>query len=120
MNDRCQDPHDVRSCPAGEAIDILQEKWVLHIVHSLLTGPKGFNELGREVGGCNPTTLTQRLYRLETLGLVRKTVHSVTPPRCSYDLTDAGSALESVIESIRAWALTHLLPVDGGAQPQLG
>jgi len=81
---------------------------VLHIVHSLLGGPKGFNELGREVGGCNPTTLTQRLCRLETLGLVVKSVHSVTPPRCSYDLTDAGRALESVIESIRGWALTHL------------
>jgi len=88
---------------------------VLHIVHSLLAGPKGFNELGREVGGCNPTTLTQRLGRLETLGLVYKTVHSVTPPRCSYDLTDAGLALESVIESIRSWASTHLPAVEDAA-----
>ncbi|MEJ2290597.1 MAG: helix-turn-helix domain-containing protein [Deinococcales bacterium] len=120
MSERCQDPHDVRSCPAGEAIEILQEKWVLHIVHSLLAGPKGFNELGREVGGCNPTTLTQRLYRLETLGLVRKTVHSVTPPRCSYDLTEAGLALENVIESIRSWAQRHLPAVEDGATPPLG
>lgn len=88
---------------------------MLHIVHSLLAGPKGFNELGREVGGCNPTTLTQRLYRLETLGLVRKTVHSVTPPRCSYDLTEAGLALENVIESIRTWAQRHLPAVEDGA-----
>ena len=115
MRERCHDPHDVRSCPAGEAIEILQEKWVLHIVHSLLGGPKGFNELGREVGGCNPTTLTQRLCRLETLGLVYKTVHSVTPPRCSYDLTEAGLALDSVIESIRGWALTHLPEAEDAA-----
>lgn len=89
---------------------------MLHIVHSLLGGPKGFNELGREVGGCNPTTLTQRLCRLETLGLVYKTVHSVTPPRCSYDLTEAGLALESVIESIRGWALTHLPETEDPAE----
>ena len=57
----------LRRCAAGSAIEILQEKWVLHIVHALLGGPKGFNELGREVGGCNPTTLTQRLARLEAL-----------------------------------------------------
>lgn len=108
MSERCQSHHDVRNCPAGEAIDILQEKWMLHIVHSLLAGPKGFNEIGREVGGCNPTTLTQRLGRLEHLGLVEKTVHSVTPPRCSYDLTNAGRELEDVIASIRSWAQQHL------------
>ncbi len=108
MSERCQSHHDVRNCPAGEAIDILQEKWMLHIVHSLLAGPKGFNEIGREVGGCNPTTLTQRLGRLEHLGLVEKTVHSVTPPRCSYDLTNSGRELENVIASIRSWAQNHL------------
>ena len=112
MSVRCQHAHDVRNCPAGEAIDILQEKWVLHIVHSLLAGAKGFNELGREIGGCNPTTLTQRLGRLEALGLVAKTVHSVTPPRCSYGLTEAGRGLEEVIESIRSWASAHLPEFD--------
>jgi len=115
MSERCQSHHDVRNCPAGDAIEILQEKWMLHIVHSLLGGAKGFNELGREVGGCNPTTLTQRLGRLENLGLVAKTVHSVTPPRCSYDLTDAGMALEGVIDSIRSWAHRHLPPTPDGA-----
>lgn len=98
----------VRRCPAGEAIEILQEKWVLHIVHALLAGPMGFNELGRVVGGCNPTTLTQRLNRLEAIGVLRKDVHSQMPPRCSYSLTDAGRGLERVITAIRSWAMTHL------------
>jgi len=47
---------------------------------------------------------------------VYKTVHSVTPPRCSYDLTEAGLALESVIESIRGWALTHLPETEDPAE----
>lgn len=97
-----------RRCAAGSAIEILQEKWVLHIVHALLAGPKGFNELGREVGGCNPTTLTQRLARLEAVGVLHKEVHSVQPPRCSYELTDSGRDLETVITAIRGWALQHL------------
>jgi len=113
MSDSGSQPVDVRHCAAGEAIDILQEKWVLHIVHSLLHGPKGFNELGREVGGCNPTTLTQRLCRLEDLGLISKSVRSVSPPRCSYGLTDSGQALEAVIASIRVWADSHLPGEDG-------
>src|SRR5690606_1200435 len=109
---------EFKRCPAGEGIEVLQEKWVLHIVHALLAGPKGFNELGRDVGGCNPTTLTQRLARLEVLGVVQKEVHSTAsspvPPRCSYTLTPAGHDLERVISAIRSWAVAHLAGEEAG------
>jgi len=96
-----------RRCPATAAIEVLQEKWVLHIVHALLAGPKGFNAIGREVGGCNPTTLTQRLARLEALGLIVKAEGDGTCRAC-YRLTDAGSQLEGVIGAIQRWADAHL------------
>ena len=95
-------------CPVHEAIQILQEKWTLHIVRALLEGPKGFNELGRVVGGCNPATLKTRLDRLEDLGLLEKTVHSQMPPRTSYSLTDGGVDLSQVVAAIDTWARTHL------------
>lgn len=79
---------------------------MLHIVHALLKGPMGFNELGREVGGCNPTTLTQRLARLEELGVIEK----ANAMKCGYSLTGSGRDLERVIMAIRSWALTHLPP----------
>lgn len=97
----------LRDCPAGEGIEILQEKWVLHIVHALLDGPKGFNELGRVVGGCNPTTLTQRLAKLEDLGVLRRDP-GPAGARCDYSLTEAGLGLERVIAAIRTWASAHL------------
>lgn len=99
---------EVTRCPVYGAIQILQEKWVLHIVRALLDGPRGFNELGREIGGCNPTTLAQRLSRLEEIGLVSKTVHSVLPPRCSYQLTPAGRGLKVVVDAIDSWAGDYL------------
>jgi DNA-binding HxlR family transcriptional regulator len=98
---------DLRNCPAGEGIEVLQEKWVLHIVHALLDGPKGFNELGRIVGGCNPTTLTQRLSKLEELGVLHREPGQAGG-RCSYSLTEAGLGLERVIAAIRSWASAHL------------
>ena len=112
--ERSRGSGSVRRCAAGSAIEFLQEKWVLHIVHALLEGPKGFNELGREVGGCNPTTLTQRLARLEGLGVIhREVLHDESNgaglPRCSYELTDAGQDLEVVIAAIRQWAVAHLV-----------
>jgi DNA-binding HxlR family transcriptional regulator len=96
-----------RRCTATAAIEVLQEKWVLHIVHALLAGPKGFNAIGREVGGCNPTTLTQRLSRLEALGLIAKAEGDGTCRAC-YHLTDAGAQLDGVIRAIQCWAETHL------------
>ena len=94
-------------CPATTGIEVLQEKWVLHIVHALLQGPKGFNAIGREVGGCNPTTLTQRLCRLESLGLIERTEGDGTCRAC-YRLTRAGEELDGVIGAIRVWAGAHL------------
>ncbi|RYG62693.1 transcriptional regulator [bacterium] len=72
-------------CPANarlqRAFMLLQEKWVLFLVHHLLTkGPSGFNEVGRG-GGVNTTTLSQRFALLEREGIVTRTVVSTFPPR---------------------------------------
>lgn len=95
-------------CPVYESVNLLQEKWTLHIVRSLLAGDKGFNELGRDIGGCNPTTLTQRLERLEACGVVSKTVQSTTPPRTRYALTEAGRELQAVVSAISRWGERYL------------
>ncbi len=86
---------------------LLQEKWVLMIVHSLLSGPTGFCELMRR-GNINTTTLTQRLNLLEHAGLLMKTIHSTMPPRTSYELTESGRALKPVLEAITQWSERHL------------
>jgi DNA-binding HxlR family transcriptional regulator len=99
---------DTDFCPVHEAIQLLQEKWTMHIIRALLDGPLGFNELGRRVGGCNPATLAQRLDRLAEVDLVTRTVQSVMPPRTSYALTPAGVELQSVIDAIGCWADRNL------------
>lgn len=95
-------------CPAVRAIGILQEKWVLYIVRSLLEAPKGFNELRRAIGNCNPSTLSERLEMLEQNGIVKKTVESYMPPRTHYELTEAGVAMEDLIIAIDGWARQYL------------
>lgn len=79
----------------------------MHIVRALLDGAKGFNELGREVGGANPRTLSRRLERLERLGIVEKRVRSTVPPRTEYRLTRAGAELDDVISAIDRWSRRH-------------
>ena len=101
-------PDTTDYCPVHQAIQVLQEKWTLHIVRALLDGPQGFNELGRHVGGCNAVTLKARLDHLETIGVVRRTVQSVMPPRTTYELGEAGVDLQRVIDAIDSWGRRHL------------
>ncbi|CAM3337931.1 winged helix-turn-helix transcriptional regulator [Rhodothermus bifroesti] len=98
-------------CPVYAAIELLQEKWTLHIIRALLEGPLGFNELGRAVGGCNSATLAQRLERLVEVGVLAKEVTSHMPPRTRYSLTEAGRALEDVVQAIEAWGRRYLQPI---------
>jgi DNA-binding HxlR family transcriptional regulator len=107
-------------CPVYAAIELLQEKWVLHIIRVLLDGPQGFNELSRNVGGVNATTLSQRLDRLESAGVVSRTVESVMPPRTRYELTEAGTELEGMVQAINAWGVRHMRDPEGENQPSDG
>jgi DNA-binding HxlR family transcriptional regulator len=100
-------PDEREFCPVYASIELLQEKWNLHIIRALLEGPMGFNDLGRATGA-NPSTLAQRLERLERAGVVERTVHSVMPPRTSYALTCAGNGLQDVIEAVERWGRQHL------------
>ena len=104
-NDPCIVPERLSA-----AFAVLQEKWAMPIVYVLLQGPQGFNEIGRAAGAVNPATLTQRLARMEQVGLVKKTVQSVMPPRTQYELTEAGVALRPVIKAFEAWSKRHPMP----------
>jgi DNA-binding HxlR family transcriptional regulator len=94
---------------AEEAIDVLQGRWAMGVVRILLNGPCRVNELARALGGANPTTLTQRLERLERLGMVHREVVTLMPPRTIVSLTEAGAAIRPVFDALEAWATTHLV-----------
>jgi DNA-binding HxlR family transcriptional regulator len=95
-------------CAVHESMRVLQGKWTLQIVRALLSGPRGFNELARMIGGCNSATLSRRLEALAELGVLTKKVESTMPPRTCYTLTAAGQALEGVIEAIASWGESYL------------
>lgn len=110
MQDNNHDP-DAVPCGGAETFTrgalLLQEKWVMMIVYSLLMGPTGFSELMRR-GNINTTTLTQRLNLLEHAGLLTKTIHSTMPPRTSYALTGSGLALKPILDAIAQWSEAYL------------
>ncbi len=116
LDEECQNEggHEDRRCEQAALLMrgalLLQEKWVLMIVFSLLDGPLSFCDLMRR-GTINTTTLTQRLHLLEEAGLLTKTIHSAMPPRTSYALTEGGLALRPILDAIAEWSSLYLSPL---------
>jgi DNA-binding HxlR family transcriptional regulator len=96
-------------CPALATLDLLNQRWNLRIVQSLLEGRKRFNEIAR-ANGINPRTLRERLRSLEEEGVISRTVISAIPPNVEYALTEKGMALNCIFESLAAWGRTWMKP----------
>jgi DNA-binding HxlR family transcriptional regulator len=90
-------------CSFTKAIEHLGDRWNLFILRELAVfGPRGFNDLATGLPGrISRSVLTDRLRKLENLGLV---AHAGAP----YRLTAAGTALVPTILSLRGWAETWL------------
>ena len=80
-------------CSFTKAIEHLGDRWSLLIVRQLgVFGPLGFNELTRALPGrISRSVLTERLRRLETLGLVSR------DRPAGYRLTTVGTGLMPVL-----------------------
>lgn len=87
-------------CPLALAAELLCERWTVLIVSRLIDGCSQFNAIHRGVPRISPSLLSQRLTQLERAGIVvRKANGSAT----RYALTDAGRALEPIIEHLAVW-----------------
>lgn len=86
------------------AVGRLRGRWTLHLVHALLDGPAGFNDLRRAVPAIGPSTLARRLGELEASGIVSRTVIDANPPGTRYALTPVGAGLRPVLTEMAAWA----------------
>lgn len=95
-------------CPVAATMDLLNEKWTLHIIHTLMEGKKRHNELLHAIGSCNSKTLAARLRSLEEEGIVDRHVIHTIPPWVEYELTEKGRALNRVIQSIAEWGRTWM------------
>ena len=90
----------------------LGKRWNGVVLGNLNTGPAGFSELARAIGGISDSVLSERLADLTGAGLITRTVETGPPLSVSYALTKRGRALMAALEHIWLWAQEHL-PADG-------
>lgn len=93
------------ACAAAFAMELIGERWSLLIVRELMLGPRRFSDIRAELPGLSAKVLTERLTRLEEVGVL---VRRKLPPPASvqvFDLTEWGYGLEEVMQVLGRWSV---------------
>lgn len=92
------------------ALDVVGERWALHVVRELIFGPKRFRDLRKALSQASQNVLSQRLRELESDGVVRRV--ELGPPVSAhvYELTDRGRDLEPVLIALARWGAHQPAP----------
>ena len=80
------------------------DKWTIMVVGALSKGSLRYNEIQRRVSGISQRMLTLTLKRLETDGIVTRTLFPTIPPRVDYELTELGQTLREALLPLHVWA----------------
>jgi DNA-binding HxlR family transcriptional regulator len=90
-------------CPVQKTAHLLSDMWTILIFRELLSSPARFCDIERNLVGISSRTLTIKLKKLESEGIVVKRVTSN-----QYELTKKGKGLDVVIDAMRAYGKRYL------------
>ncbi|MBS1598015.1 MAG: helix-turn-helix transcriptional regulator [Bacteroidetes bacterium] len=112
INESAPAIHDMKECkshlqPVRDSLDILNGKWKIPIIVSLMFGKKRFKEIQREIDGITAKMLSKELKELELNQLVKRTVYDSSPVTVEYAITTYGLSLKKVIDELRNWGTKH-------------
>jgi len=99
-----------RFCPLSLALDQVGDRWTLHIILSLLSGPKRYSQLKRHLTGAGANILSERLRMLAANQIVGRTAGDLPGSDITYHLTERGSELAPAVGSLALWGLSLLWP----------
>ncbi len=88
----------------NNGIKMLGDAWILCIVGTLAKKEMRFNEIQRAIEGINPTTLADRLKKLENEKMIKRQEETVDKLSVVYSLTDKGKGILPTLREIQAFA----------------
>jgi DNA-binding HxlR family transcriptional regulator len=90
-----------------DALFVLNGKWKLPLIFTLLEKSKRFNEIQQAVTGITPKILSKELKDLEENGFVKRIVYPTTPVTVIYEITDYSHTLKPVLNELKVWGSQH-------------
>jgi len=119
------DLEKIKSCSTqfvlaiNDTMNVMQGKWKLPIIGSLLCGKKRFKQIERDIPKITPRMLSKELKDLEVNGIITRTVYDETPVAVEYELTVSGKSLSEVLDTMVKWGLQHRKVMIGKSKPNL-
>ena len=95
-------------CPINQALEVFGDKWTLLIIRDIMfDGKRYFREMLGSDEKIASNILTNRLNRMEELGILIKTKDAHHKQKNVYSLTKKGVDLVPVMIEIAQWSIIH-------------
>ncbi len=95
-------------CPVSFALDIFGDKWTLLVIRDLMFEGKSFyKDFLNSKEGIATNILSDRLKRLEGMGVIESKVFEELKTKKQYSLTPKGKDLVPVLIEIMLWSAKH-------------
>jgi len=96
-------------CPISSALDLFGDKWSLLIIRDLVYfGERTFKDFSNADEKISSARLSDRLCKLDRLGLLIKSKHPTNKKVYLYSLTEKGKDLFPVIAEYVSWSNKYL------------
>lgn len=92
-----------QSCPISRSLDVIGNRWGLHVLRELHAGPTSFGEIKAGLPGIATNMLSSRLSELVEAGLVHKAGRS-------YRLSEQGLATRGILFELARFGRSLALP----------
>jgi DNA-binding HxlR family transcriptional regulator len=87
-------------CSLNELLDFVSKRWVCEVLFCIEEGNNRFKTIKEELVYISDTILADRLKLLEKYGFISKTYFDEVPPRVEYSLTETGSELSELLDTM--------------------
>ncbi|GMQ85859.1 MAG: hypothetical protein BMS9Abin07_1427 [Acidimicrobiia bacterium] len=94
-----------RFCPLSRGLDVLGDRWTMLVIHELMADPLRYNELKKQLPGIGSNVLSDRLKRLEAVGLIERRLGEIGHG-VHYATTERAEGLRPVFRELRRWGAT--------------
>jgi DNA-binding HxlR family transcriptional regulator len=88
-----------------DTLEVIQGKWRLPIIISLIHGNKRFGEIQRDIADISPKMLSQELKALETNKIITRTLFDSMPVTVEYSITPLGNTMRKLVDEILDWGV---------------
>ena len=101
------------SCPVTSAVDIVGDKWTLVIIKQMLLEYKTtFKDFYDSDEAIAPNILSERLKKMQSIGLIDKLKHPTNRKTNIYILTEKGLTLTPIVIELALWAHNNITPMN--------